>query len=398
MLPQNLQKVNRLLSSFSSLAIFQKHGEQEGREQFFNFLLFCYNINIMNKRKILINILSVLTVGVAFFAWLSVRSAVIVPDSSTWIIPMSLFAAYVVLVCLDIILFRDMLLLELVLIGSLASSLLLAFGWLQFGAILLGAYFIFLASRKIREDLELSIKIRPWKSLQTGKSYLVLSLAVVICAQYFLTIKSFDGEKKVPHFDASIIAKKIAIPFISAVNPQFKVLRDETLTVDQFILQSQDAAMKSGLSAAEEEMLDAQLPANLTQAQKELIKNQARENFSGAQSQVAQKNQELILSVGKKQLSDVVGVSVTGNEKISDVFTGLINNKINDYFNPKMGGTEKNSVFPTILATVLFLIVFPVGLLLCVPCFLIARLLMLALFKLKILSVSAVTVTKEVLE
>ena len=352
----------------------------------------------MNKRKILTNSLAALTLIFAFFAWLSVRSAIIVSDSSTWAVPMFLFSIYLVLICLDVMLFQDMLLLELILIGSLLLSLLFALAWLQFVAILLGAYFIFLASRKIREDMELNIKISPWKSLQAGKSYLLIALSLLITMQYFLTIRSFDGEKKVPHFDASFITKKIAIPFISSVNPQFKVLKDETLTVDQFILQTQNSNQGSDFSAADEEMLDAQLPANLTPTQKEVIKNQARENFSNTQSQVAQKNQELVLEIGRKQLSDVVGTPVVGDEKISDVFTGLINNKINDYFNPKIDGTGKNSVFPVILAIVLLLTIYPVGLILSIFWFLIAKLIIFALFKLKILAVRTVTVSKEVLE
>lgn len=352
----------------------------------------------MNKRKILTIVLSVLTPSVAFFAWLSVQSAIVVPDSSTWIIPMLLFTVYLILICLDILLFKDMLPLELILFGSLLLSLLFAFAWLQLVAVLLGAYFVFLASRKIRGDMELNIKISPWKSLRAGKSFLLLSLVIVICMQYFLTINSFDGERKVPHLDASFITKKIVIPFISSVNPQFEALRDETLTVDQFIMQSQNSNQSDTFSAAEEEMLDAQLPPNLTLAQKEMIKSQARENFSNTQSQIAQKNQELVLEIGRKQLSDMVGIPVAGNEKISDVFIGLINNKINDYFNPNVGGVEKNSVFPIILAIVLFLTIYPVGVILCLLCFAIARLIFFALFKFGVLNIGLVTVSKEVLE
>jgi hypothetical protein len=265
-------------------------------------------------------------------------------------------------------------------------------------AIFLGIYLLFLASRKIREDMELNIKISPWKSMQAGKSYLIFAITLMICMQYFLTELSFDGEKKIPHFDVSFITKKIAIPFISAVNPQFKVLKDETLTVDQFILQTQAANLDGGFSVMSDEVLDAQLPANLTPAQKEMIKRQARENFSSTQSKVTQKNQELIFEIGRKQLSELVGVPVAGDEKISEVFTGLINNKINDYFNSKVSGDEKNPVFPMILAIVLFLTIYPVGLILSIVCFLIAKLIFFILLKLKVVGVRTITVEKEILE
>ncbi|NTW27363.1 MAG: hypothetical protein HGA36_03495 [Candidatus Moranbacteria bacterium] len=352
----------------------------------------------MNRKKIEM-LLGSLTMVVAFFSWLSVKSAIVVPDSSTWMVPMVLFSLYAVLICSDVILFRSVLALELVLIGSLLLSAVFAFHWIQFVAILLGAYFIFLSSRKIREDMDLNVKISIWKSLQVGKTYLLIALSLVIAAQYFFVMNSFDGEKKVPHFDVSFITKKVAIPFVSAINPQFAVLKDETLTVDQFILQSQQNALENvGMSEENEKILDENIPTNLTPLQKEDLKKQAIENFTGAQTQLLQKNQELILKNGRKQFSDQVGVTLTGSEKISDVFTGLVSSKIDDYFNPKVSGGEKSSVFPMILAAVLLLTIYPLGSILSIAWFLIVKLVIIALLKFKVMSVGVMTVSKETLE
>jgi hypothetical protein len=342
--------------------------------------------------------LGLLLLTTALFAWRSAQIAVTVADSSTWLVPMALFSIYLILISLSVVLFRNMLSLELMLLTSLSLSLVFAASVLQLIAVLLGSYLLFLFSRAVRRDMELNIKISPWKSLQSGKTYLLVAFCLLISMQYFITIRSFDGEKKVPHFDASIITRKIAIPFLSSVNPQFKALKDETLTVDQFILQTQDASQNNIFSSLDDETLDAQLPANLTPAQKELIKAQARENFSNTQSQVSQKNQELVLGIGRKQLSDTIGMPVDGSERISDVFTGLINNKINDYFNPKVAGGEKNSVFSMILAIVLFLIIYPVGLILLMLVFLLAQFVILALFKFNVLTIRTETVSKEVIE
>lgn len=351
----------------------------------------------MNRKKLEI-VLGLLLLTTALFAWRSAQIAVTVADSSTWLVPMILFSSYFLMICLGMLFFRSMLLLELVLLGSLVLSLPFAISWLQVGAVFLGAYLLFLSMRKIRENMELNIKISPWKSLQVGKTWLLIALCFLISMQYFVTISSFDGEKRVPSFDASFIAKKFAIPFLSSVSPQFKSLKDETLTVDQFILQTQEANLKNGFSPAEEELLESQLPVNLTPAQKEKIKNQARENFSSAQSQVSQKNQELILAAGRKQLSDMIQAPVVGDEKISEVFTGLINDKINSYFNPKVGASEKNPVLSVIFSLVLFLTIYPISLILAVPVFLMVSLIAALLFKFKILTVKMVTVSKEVLE
>ena len=350
----------------------------------------------MNRKRIEI-ILGTLTMLFALFSWLSVRNAITVATSSTWAVPMTLFSVYIILACLSMILFREVLLLELVLIGSLVLSLFFAFSWFQLGVILLGAYFLFLSSRKIRQDMDLNVKINVWKSLQTGKSYLLIAFSLMITIQYFVVMSSFDGEKKVPHFDTSFITKKIALPIVSALNPQFKVLQNETLTVDQFILQTQNSMPKSDFSAVEQEVINEQLPSNLTPAQKEIIMQQASDNFSDIKTTVIQKNQEIAFAVGRKQLSDIVGFQVTGDEKIADVFTGLINNKINDYFNPKMGGSSSGSVFVVILAIILFLTIFPLGSVISIVWFLIVELVIIILLKTKVLEVKNIKVSKEVL-
>jgi hypothetical protein len=359
----------------------------------------CHNLTgqeIMN-RKGLEMWLGTMTVLFAFFAWLSVRDAVIVLDSSTWLVPMLLFSIYIILICLSSILFREVLLLELILIGSLALSLLFAFAWLQLAAVLIGGYFLFLSSRKIRRDMELNIKISPWKSLQAGKSYLLIAISLVIATQYFIVINSFDGEKKVPHFDVSFITKKVAIPFIAKVNPQFKALQDESLTVDQFILQSQENALQddNALSVENEQLLEASLPAGMTELQKEALKKRAMNDFAGAQTKLLEKNKNLILISGRTQLSDLVGVPLVGSEKISDLFTGLVSNKIDNYFNPKVEGGQKNSVFSMILAAVLFLTIFPIGSVMSILWFVLVMLVITILLKSKVLKVETETVSKE---
>ena len=187
----------------------------------------------MDKRKILINIFAGLTIVAAFFAWLSVQRAIVVSDSSTWTVPMVLFSAYLFLICLDILLSRSMFWLMTILIASLLVSLTIVFSPLQFFAIIVSSLFIFLAARKIKNDMDFNLKISPWKSLQAGRTYLLIALSLLITVQYFSILSNFEGEKKVPYLDTSFITKKVAIPIFSSISPQFKALEDETLTVDQ---------------------------------------------------------------------------------------------------------------------------------------------------------------------
>ncbi|MEI7891023.1 MAG: hypothetical protein WCI36_03550 [bacterium] len=350
------------------------------------------------KRDIIEIAIGSVTVIFAFCFWLFVKNAIVVSTASTWLGPIVVASFFLVFLCLSILLFRRMIFLEIVLLLSLATSAFFAFNWLQFVVIALGHIFMFIAARKIRNDMELNIKISPVKSLQAGKTYLIFAISIVVCMQYFLIIRGFEGEKKVPYFDAGFVTKKIAIPFLSSVSPQFKALENEKLTVDEFVLQSQSQMAKDGLTQEEEKMLDEQLPEKMTVAQKEIIKKQARENFSNTQAQITEKNKVLILEAGRRQFSDMVGTKVTGNEKIGDVFTGLINNRVNGYFNPKVGDGQSNSTLPMILAIVLFLIVFPLAVLLCTFLFWITGFVLYVLIKSKVLEVKSVMISKEVLQ
>ncbi len=350
----------------------------------------------MTKRKILTSILTVITLLVAFFAWFSLWRAVTVTEASTWALPMSLFSTYAIFICLDIVFFKESVLLELVLGSSLLISIAFAFDVYQIVAVALGIYLLHAASRRIRRDMDLNMEISIWKSLQTGRSYLLMSLALVISMQYFVTISKFDGQKSVPNFDMTSFSKGVVMPILANISPQFKSLNDESLTVDQFILQNQ--AQFSDEQQIDEQFLESQLPQNLTPAQKEELKRQAQRNFSDAKDSMSKKNQELILSVGRKQLSDMIGQPVNGNEKISDIFAGLVNKKLNDYFRSPINGEGKTSAFPLILAVILFLTIYPIGGVLSMAWFLIVKLIFKVLVKLSVINIKRIPVEKEIME
>jgi hypothetical protein len=319
-----------------------------------------------------------------------------ITEASTWALPMILFSAYAILICLDIVFFKESVLLELVLGSSLLLSIVFAFDVYQLVFLALGIYLLHAASRRIRRDMDLNMEISIWKSLQTGRSYLLMSLALVISMQYFVTISKFDGQKNIPNFDVTSISKSVVMPILAGFSPQFKSLSDESLTVDQFILQNQ--SQFSDEQQMDEQFFDSQLPQNLTPAQKEELKRQAQRNFSDAKDSMSKKNQELILSVGRKQLSDMIGQPVNGSEKISDIFAGLINKKLNDYFRSPIGENGKTSAFPLILAVILFLTIYPIGGVLSIGWFLVVKLIFKVLLKFNVVNIKRIPVEKEIME
>lgn len=342
-------------------------------------------------------ILGVLLAGVSVGAWFSVQRAITIPEASTWAAPMAWFSLYAVFSCLAIMLFADMLLLELMLAGSLLASLFFAPETWQIAGIALGSYFIFNAAHRIRRDMDLNIKISPWKSLQTGKSYLLMGFVLVISMQYFLLVRSASEPVGIPEFDMAPITQKLAVPLLASFNPAFAAVRDETLTVDQFILSSQEDALVQEMPESVDGLIESQLPGGLTPEEKEMLKKQAEESFAKSQSEVSQKSRELALEMGRKQFAELLGRPVKGDERVADVFAGLVDKKLDDFFRApvKEGGAR---VFPMALTAVLALTIYPIGSVLAIFWFLAAKLVFHLLVRWNVLEVKKIPVMKEVLE
>ena len=350
------------------------------------------------KRRTLESILISITMITGFLSWFVVDRAITVVDSSTWAIPILCFSLYIIAICLSIILVRDTLLLELALLASMLLSFIFVRDIFHIFGIIIATYCIAMSTHKIRRDLDLNVKVSLWKSLHVGRVMLLLALSITVTSQYYVTIGKTDGEKNIPQFDLSLISSKVVMPMLATFNPSFKMITDDELTVDQFILQAQDDMSPNGQTDSLEELIEEQLPQSLTPEEKEQIKAQEMEKIAAAQSQMKQKNKELILGEGRRQLATMVGHEISGQEKISAVFTGLINKKMNDYFRPDVTQGKKHSPFPIILALILFLTVYPIGSILSNIWFLITKLVFSLLLKMKVIKINSITVEKQVIE
>jgi hypothetical protein len=116
------------------------------------------------------------------------------------------------------------------------------------------------------------------------------------------------------------------------------------------------------------------------------------------QMELSKKNQELAIKAGHKQLSELVGRPVDGGEKISEVFSGLVDKKFNDLFRAPNAGGEINQKLPLIFTLVLLLTIYPVGLVLSLVWFMIVGFVFFCLRRWGVISVKTITVSKEVLE
>jgi hypothetical protein len=127
----------------------------------------------------------------------------------------------------------------------------------------------------------------------------------------------------------------------------------------------------------------------------ETQKNQPDQTGDG---QMTPNDQALILEQGRKQISSMTGREIKGDEKVADLFSGAISDRINNFITPNLGGDGSFPILPIIMAFFLFLSVVSLGSFLSPLWILLASLLFKALVKAKVVTVNKVMKEVEVLE
>lgn len=348
------------------------------------------------RKNILKYVLLGLMIIASFFAWFSVYRAMKIPEASTWLVPAICFSFYVILICLVAVLVRQEIVVELAIIFSFLLSLPFTFSVWYLLILTLCVLLMLYAVRNIREDLDLNVKISLWKSLFMGKFKIALALAIIISSQYFFFVNKTDGQKTVPKLDTSVMSSKLIEPILGIINPEFKKIQQDGLTVDQFILENQKNN-ESNFLINNEEMIDQQIPADLPSKQRESLKQQALQEIADSKSQLFEKNNELVLMEGRKQISEMIGKDINGSEKIADVFAGLIDKKINDFFQPEVGENAPSSLLSYIITAVLFLTIWPIGSVLALVWFIFVIIIFKILLYLGFVEIQTVTVEREVI-
>lgn len=312
------------------------------------------------KKNILNYALLVLILITSFFSWFSVYRGIIIPEASTWVVPATCFSLYIISIYLFTILVRQEIAVEIAIIFSLLMSLIFTFSIWYLIILFFCAFFILSAARAIRKDLDLNTKVNLWGSLFVGKLRIIFALSLLISSQYFFFINKTDGQKSVPKFDVSSMTSKLVEPVLEFINPDFRKVKEDGLTVDQFILENQNNNEGDFLFDSEA-MIDEQIPADLPSEQRELLKQEAMQQINASKSQIYEKNNELILAQGRLQFSQMIGKDVNGNEKIADVFVGFVDKKINDSFQPHINNGASFSLLSYIFAFILWVTILSVG-------------------------------------
>lgn len=321
-------------------------------------------------------------VGLSVFfgalSWLSVERAINVPDSSTWLLPAIYFSLFFITLSLGAILVRNRTILFSALALSLLANIFFAFSFWHIVFLILAFFLILSGLERIASDSQSNIKFNISRSVRTGKAMLVLAFSIVITSQYYVSVKDTNRINTVPKFEVGDAVSQI----LPRLYPELKDNKESDLTVDEFIREMS----KENSDGLLESILGSQ---NLDEKKIGVSKDQI--------AKIVANEEEKILIEQRKSFSQIAGVNLTGQEKISDVFSEMINNRINTLFSPSLQ-KDSQPFLPWIMSVILFLTVASLGSLLGSICGYLSALIFWILRKGNLVSISKKMVEMEMVE
>jgi hypothetical protein len=281
-----------------------------------------------------------MAVLLGIISWMTVDWAIKLPNFSNWLIPSIFFTLFFIMLVLSAILIRQWSVILSILAVSFFASLYFAFSFWHFLILFLCFLLTWIGLARIIQDLNLNIKLSITKSVRTGKSIIILALSIAIASQYYTEVRNSNQINIIPKLKMGSAVNQI----LPMVYPNLKNSAQNDLTVDQFISEIAKQNTDSFLAGD----TDKQKYLNSAGINNEQI------------TQIINSNQDKILEEERKNFSQMAGMTLSGNEKISDVFSEMINNRINDLFSPSLQG-DNLPFLPLLAAFILFLTVASLG-------------------------------------
>lgn len=354
------------------------------------------------RRKILKYSLITLSIIFSFLSWQKVEKEINSPDSSGWILPIIFFTLFFISFYLATVTIKERDTLNALTFFCLSLSFIFVLNPWHFISILLGLSLALSGIYRIRRDMGLNTKISLVKTLTTGKQFIILAFAIVLASQYFFSIKDKEFEELVPKFSNNRYSSMLTSKILSIINPEYKKISNEEITVDEFIVKSQKKQLEeSGIMPLSNDQIEnslSQIGNNIPDDQKEKIKNELRNNLSSANNRILEENNRIILEESRKKLENLIGKGLTGEEKMSEVFEGIINRKITDYLRPDISEKTNPSLLQVILVIILFLTIVSLGSILNIFWMLFSTLVFWILVKFKVISINKVPALVEMIE
>ena len=183
---------------------------------------------------------------------------------------------------------------------------------------------------------------------------LALGFSVLIVAFHAAMISQLPAEKLLPRFSLADGTGRVALQMAGKVNPALVSLTEENLSVDEFLLGLMPRE-ESGGAESPFDPKDARIRETLRMEGIDV------EKLAGISPTNAEFQKALFLKEGKRRISDVLGRSVQGDERATDVLSEIINAKIFGTFSGVQKEGKSIGTLQAIIALLLFVSLLSLG-------------------------------------
>lgn len=220
--------------------------------------------------------------------------------------------------------------------------------------VLIGIMLGYLSVRFVHDEVEDRVQFHFFRNVKSGAFVFVLALSFTLSSAYFSSIRTESWEALVPRFNIGEGTATALIKTVAYLNPQWKELADTDMSVDGFLLSIQKNEQNSKMPTEQSGIDPAALPA---------VAEYLRQTVPGSEGMDQNAvEQELYLRSGRQQIAQLVGRSVTGEEKITDVFSSAIQHKVVTVLSGEQASEHFSpTIVPLILALLLFFTLLTIG-------------------------------------
>ena len=216
---------------------------------------------------------------------------------------------------------------------------------------------MWLAEREMAERLSFHF----FKTAAAGQFFFVLGLSLVLSSGYFSLLKQASWEEIVPRFRLGEGGAVVFFQVASYFQPDLRGLVQRQATVDEFLLDLEKQQFSGGDESkkATTDLAAFEFDFSVVPGVEKYLKENGLVLEGMAEVSSAE---ELYLRSGREQFSALVGRPVSGDEKITDIFSLAIQRKMITYLSG--GETTRHSsseAVPFILSVLLFLTLLPLG-------------------------------------
>lgn len=204
----------------------------------------------------------------------------------------------------------------------------------------------------VAQECEERTRFHFFKNVRAGSFLFVLGLSLLLSSGYYVSLKNVSWEEMVPRFRVGDQMTRIIFKVAGFTNPSFAKLSEGEMTVDEFLLSLEQNQQRTDTppqtNTSQQDLLNAY------PQMKQFLDGKSLPLSLGSKS--PKTAEELFLDGGRLQIASLVGRPVTGDEKISDILSTAVQNKLVTFLSGEKSTQHVPSqAIPFFLAFLLFL-------------------------------------------